>query len=94
MYWHVEYRPPGPTAPTFIEIKLEKNDVVTLTDDIYKAEHFELKLDGQPLGETHEDEFEHSANRGYDAEKCMERGWPDGEFLIPKGKLDPPGHIT
>ncbi|TLD32660.1 hypothetical protein E2P81_ATG05636 [Venturia nashicola] len=83
--WNAKYPRNGPPAPFIKEINVEQDDaILTVTDDENKAEHFEIKLDGEILGETEEKGFDRRQHCGKDADACIARGWSHGSFPVPK----------
>lgn len=86
--WNANYPRAGPPAPFIKEINVEDDDaILTVTDDENKAEHFEIKLDGELLGETEEKGFDRWQHCGKDADACIAKGWSHGSFPVPKGKF-------
>lgn len=85
--WNAEYKQPGPPAPFSTTSNFDYDTILTLTDDIYQAEHFNVKVDGEKIGETHEDGWKNECLYcGKDAEACMAKGFSHGSFWIPGGK--------
>ncbi|KAK4693205.1 hypothetical protein P7C71_g4150, partial [Lecanoromycetidae sp. Uapishka_2] len=87
--WDATYARPGPPAPFTTSSNFDYDTILTLTDDIYQAEHFTVKMDGDKIGETHEDGWKNEKLYcGKDAEACMAKGFSHGSFWIPGGKHD------
>lgn len=85
--WDYTHVRPDPPAPFVTTSNFDYDTILTLTDDIYQAEHFLVKMDGKDIGETHEDGWKNEKLYcGKDAEACMAKGFSHGSFPIPAGK--------
>ena len=87
--WDASYPRPGPPAPYKTSSNFDYDTILTLTDDIYQAEHFTITMDGEKIGETYEDGWKNDKLYcGKDADGCIAKGFSHGSFLIPGGKHD------
>ncbi|KAF4124937.1 hypothetical protein GMORB2_3776 [Geosmithia morbida] len=75
---------PGPWTRT---LDLDEDTILTVTDSWYQAEHWTVSLDGQVIGETHEDGFQNEKlSCTTDGDSCIAKGFSHGSFMLPKGK--------
>ncbi|KAG8528932.1 uncharacterized protein KY384_006621 [Bacidia gigantensis] len=87
--WTADFPRPGPPKPFYTTSNFETDTILTLTDDLYQAEHFKVTMDEEVIGETHENGWKNDKIYcGKNADECMAKGWSHGSFLIPKGKHD------
>jgi hypothetical protein len=87
--WNAQYPRDGPPAAFIKKMTFDEDAILTVTDDENKAEHFEIMIDGQYLGETEEKGFDRWQHCGKDADACMAKGWSHGSFPVPAGESNP-----